>query len=45
MLKHAPNWQAKDLIVLFYEDTDYSFGVKEFLEHYYFSQGDQSNND
>jgi hypothetical protein len=34
-LKQAPKWQSKDLIILFYEDTDYSLSVKEFLETYY----------
>lgn len=39
--KQAPNWQAKDLIILFYEDSDYALSVKEFLEVYYHTK-DQS---
>jgi len=30
-----PKWQSKDLMVLFYEDSDYAFAVKEFLTNYY----------
>lgn len=30
-----PKWQSKDLMVLFYEDSDYSFAVEEFLQNYY----------
>ena len=26
-----PKWQSKDLLILFYEDSDYSLAVKEFL--------------
>ena len=37
MVKEQPEWQSKDLIVLLYEETDYSFAVKEFLESYYAS--------
>lgn len=31
MIKEQPEWQSKDLVVLFYEESDYSFAVKEFL--------------
>ena len=34
-LRKQPKWQAKDLIVLFYEELDYAFGVKEFLDNYH----------
>ena len=30
-----PAWQAKDLLVLFYKDTEYSVAIKEFLKDYY----------
>ena len=30
-----PNWQSKDLLLLFYEESDYSFAVEEFLQNYY----------
>lgn len=33
-----PKWQSKDLLVLFYEDSDYSFAVQEFLTNYYSDQ-------
>jgi len=33
-----PKWQSKDLLFLFYEDSDYSFAVQEFLDSYYQSQ-------
>jgi hypothetical protein len=33
-----PKWQSKDLMVLFYEDSDYSFAVEEFLQNYYLDQ-------
>ena len=35
VIRRAPKWQAKDLLVLFYEDLDYALGVKEFLEAYH----------
>jgi len=35
MVKEQPDWQSKDLIVLLYEETDYAFAVKEFLDSYY----------
>ena len=35
MTQMEPNWQSKDLMFLFYEDSDYSFAVEEFLETYY----------
>lgn len=31
MVKEQPDWQSKDLIVLLYEESDYSYAVKEFL--------------
>jgi hypothetical protein len=34
-IRRQPKWQAKDLLVLFYEELDYAFGVREFLEAYY----------
>ena len=34
-MKLRPNWQGKDLIILFYEETDYALSVKSFLENYY----------
>ncbi len=33
--KNLPNWQSKDTIILFYEETEYSLSVKRFLEDYY----------
>jgi hypothetical protein len=30
-----PNWQSKDLMFLFYDESDYSFAVQEFLDTYY----------
>ena len=30
-----PGWQSKDLLVLFYPESDYSLSVKEFLDAYY----------
>lgn len=35
MLETEPKWLSKDLILLFYEGTDYSLAVKEFLDAYY----------
>ena len=29
------SWLAKDLLVLFYQETDYSLSIKEFLLQYY----------
>ena len=34
-IRRRPEWQSRDLIVLFYEDLDYSLGVREFLEDYH----------
>lgn len=31
MYQIEPKWQSKDLLILFYEDSDYSFAVEEFL--------------
>ena len=30
-----PDWQSKDLLVLFYTESDYSLSVKEFVDTYY----------
>lgn len=38
MTEMEPKWQSKDLVVLFYEDSDYSFAVQEFLTNYYLNQ-------
>ena len=38
MVLSEPKWQSKDLLILFYEETDYAFAVKEFLNHYYSSK-------
>jgi hypothetical protein len=35
MSSFEPNWLSKDLMLLFYEDSDYAFGVEEFLKNYY----------
>ena len=35
MILTEPKWQSKDLLILFYEETDYAFAVREFLQHYY----------
>ena len=35
MYELEPKWQSKDLLMLFYEDSDYSFAVEEFLQNYY----------
>ena len=35
MVKNEPKWQSKDILILFYEQSDYSFAVKEFLGTYY----------
>lgn len=35
-IRRQPKWQAKDLLVVFYEELDYALGVKEFLENYHF---------
>lgn len=37
-LRRQPKWQAKDFLVVFYEELDYALGMKEFLENY-FHQG------
>jgi hypothetical protein len=34
-----PDWQSKDLIVLFYEQNDHSLAVKDWLDSYYSSKG------
>lgn len=34
-LRTTPNWLAKDLIFLFYEDMDYTLSVKEFIDTYF----------
>jgi len=35
MSKHQPDWLSRDLVILFYEQSDYSTAVKEFLDAYY----------
>lgn len=35
MSTHEPKWQSKDLMFLFYEDSNYSLAVDEFLGSYY----------
>ena len=39
-ISRQPEWQSKDLLVLFYEELDYSLGVREFLESYYQQSGE-----
>ena len=34
-IRRQPQWQSKDLLILFYEELDYSLGVREFLENYF----------
>lgn len=34
-LRRQPKWQAKDLLIVFYEELDYAFGLREFLVNYY----------
>ena len=34
-LRRQPKWQAKDLLILFYEEMNYAMGVREFLDAYY----------
>ena len=34
-----PKWQSKDLVVIFYEQNDYSLAVKDWLDSYYSSGG------
>lgn len=41
-LRRQPKWQAKDLLILFYEEMDYALGVREFLEAYYQQNGQES---
>jgi len=31
----SSSWLSKDLLVLFYHETDYSISIKEFLQQYY----------
>jgi len=35
MGRREPNWLSKDLLFIFYPETDYSFAVQEFLDVYY----------
>jgi hypothetical protein len=35
MEKTQPDWLSRDLVVLFYEQSDYQSAVKEFLDAYY----------
>ena len=35
MQKHQPEWLSKDILVLFYPESDYSAAVREFLDAYY----------
>jgi len=35
MYLKKPNWQSMDLILLFYQNSDYSLSVKEFLDGYF----------
>lgn len=53
-LSTDPTWNAKDIIVLFYNDHDsktnntgnnYSKSVREFLKHYYTGHTSYSNDD
>jgi hypothetical protein len=39
-IRREPKWQSRDLLILFYEDLDYSLSVKEFLENYYHQERD-----
>ena len=41
-LRRQPKWQAKDLLILFYEEMDYALGVREFLEAYYQQSGQEA---
>ena len=35
MLLFEPKWQSKDILFLFYQESDYALAVKEFLDDYY----------
>ena len=35
MEQTQPEWLSRDLVVLFYEQSDYQSAVKEFLDAYY----------
>ena len=35
MARREPDWLSKDILFLFYPETDYSFAVQEFLDAYY----------
>lgn len=35
MTKRQPDWLSKDILVLFYPESDYSASVREFLDAYY----------
>ena len=39
-IRREPKWQSKDLLILFYEDLDYSLSVREFLENYFHQESD-----
>ena len=35
MARRRPDWQSKDVLVLFYPETEYASSVREFLSAYY----------
>ena len=39
LYSRQPDWQSKDLLVLFYPESDYSLSVKEFVDSYYSIDG------
>lgn len=35
MARRKPDWQSKDVLVLFYPETEYASAVREFIAAYY----------
>ena len=35
MSKRQPDWQSKDILILFYPQSDYASSIREFLDAYY----------
>jgi hypothetical protein len=35
MGRREPHWLSKDILIIFYPETDYSFAIQEFLDIYY----------
>ena len=40
MAKHQPVWMSRDLVFIFYPESDYASAVREFLDAYYGVDGD-----